>query len=60
MTILKEAGDAIKGERVVCEYAGQRHLRPRKVTGFSGHREWRVQLHRALCTVEKKYRWLGK
>jgi len=60
MTILKEVGDAIEGERVVCEYAGPRRLRPSKVTGLGGHREWRVKLYRAFCIIEKKYRWLGK
>lgn len=40
MTILKEVGDAIERERVVCEYVGPRRLRPSKVTGLGGHREW--------------------
>lgn len=60
MTVLKEVGDAIEGERVVCEYAGPRRLRPKKVTGLGGHREWRVKLYGAFCIIEKKYRWLGK
>lgn len=60
MTVHKEVGDAVEGERVVCEYAGPRRLRPAKVSGLAGHREWRVKLYRAFCIIEKKYRWLGK
>jgi len=60
MTILKDEGDAIEGERVVCEYAGPRHLAPAKMSGFGGHREWRVKLYDAFCIIERKYRWLGR
>lgn len=60
MTILKNKGDAIEGERVVCEYRRPAKLSPKRVAAASGHRQWRIQINDAFCMIEKKYRWLGK
>ena len=60
MVVYKNAGDAIEGERVVCEYAGPRRLNPSKFSGPSGHRQWHIKLYDACCVIEKKFRWLGE
>lgn len=60
MVTCKDAGDAIEGEKVVCEYAGPRRLSPIKFSGPSGHRQWRIKLSDAYCVIEKKFRWLGE
>jgi hypothetical protein len=59
LPILQEVGDGIKGERIVCEYAGPRRLTPKRIPQKSGHRQWRIKLESALCVIEKKFRWLG-
>lgn len=59
MTILRNVGDAIEGEKVVCEYSAPRRLKPSKFSGGGEHREWRVKLVGAYCVIEKKFRWLG-
>lgn len=59
MTVLKDVGDAIEGEMVVCEYREPRKLSPRRVPRASGHRVWRIRLESAYCVIEKKFRWLG-
>ncbi len=60
MTVLKNVGDAIEGERLVCEYRRPSKLRPKRVSAASGHRQWRITIKDAFCIIEKKYRWLGK
>nr|MDO8081903.1 hypothetical protein [Candidatus Freyarchaeota archaeon] len=59
MTILKEPGDAIEGEKVKCQYRGPAKLKPNRIPAASGHRVWRITLDGAYCEIEKKYRWLG-
>jgi len=59
MVVHRNVGDAIEGERVVCEYAGPRHLKPKEFSGPSGHRQWRIKLSDAYCVIERKFRWLG-
>ena len=59
MVVYKNVGDAVEGERVVCEYSGPRHLKPTKFSGPAGHREWRIKLFNAYCVIERKFRWLG-
>lgn len=60
MTVLKNVGDGIEGERVVCEYKRPSKLKPKRFSAASGHRQWRISINGAYCIIEKKYRWLGK
>jgi hypothetical protein len=55
-----EVGDAIKGDTIVCEYSGPRHLKPKEFSGAGGHRLWRIKINDAFCVIEKKFRWLGR
>lgn len=60
MTILKNVGDAIEGEIIICEYKQPSKLKPKRVPQASGHRDWRIKLEGAYCVIEKKFRWLGE
>lgn len=58
MTVLRDVGDAIEGERVVCEYREPRKLSPKRFAQSSGHRIWRIEIQSAYCVIEKRFRWL--
>jgi len=60
MTILRNVGDAIQGDIVICEYKQPSKLRPKRFPESSGHRSWRIKLHNAFCVIEKKVRWIGE
>jgi len=59
LTILKDVGDGIEGEIIICEYKEPKKINPKRVGQASGHRNWRIKIEGAYCVIEKKFRWLG-